>query len=358
MNVLQVIPHSYLSGASRHVLLLSRGLQRRGHRVTVVCPPDGWLPTQARAAGITVLERGMDGTRSWATILDLARLTRSEGFDLIHTHATRAAYHGLPVGWLTRRPVVATAHTLSNDPVYRRFVPRGRNRVIAVSDFIRQALLDRGAPAAHVRTVHNGTEVEPIEEDGGPDVRDELELLPDAALVGVFGHISELKGQPLLVRAIPQIVTQCPRAFFVFVGYGTPAVQEELCEAAGALGVADRLRLTGMRYDTPRLMAAMDLIAAPSQIEAFSMVVLEAMAAGKAVVGARVGGIPEAIVEGITGLLVEREPDALAAAIVGLLQNAERRGAMGRAGRERVRACFSADVMAGSVEAVYREMVD
>lgn len=359
MHILQIIPHSYLSGASRHVLLLSQSLQRRGHQVTLVCPPDGWLPAQACDAGITVLERGMDRTRSWATIRELSRFIRTDNVGLIHTHATRAAYHGLALGCLTRRPVVASVHTFTSDPVYRRFLPHGRSRVIAVSDFIRQALLDQGAPGAHVKTVHNGTEIEIKDEgeDVGRNVRDELGLPPDALTVGVFGHISELKGQPLLVRAIPQIIAQCQRAFFVFVGYATPPVRDALLEAAGAMGVADRLRLTGMRYDTPRLMAAMDLIAAPSQIEAFSMVILEAMATGKAVVGARVGGIPEAIVEGVTGLLVEREPDALAQAVIALLCDPARRDAMGRAARQRVRDCFSADVMAAKVEALYREML-
>lgn len=359
MNILQVIPHAYLSGASRHVLLLSRGLQRRGHWVTLVCPPGGWLTTQACDAGVSILEREMGGTRSWATIRDMMRVMRAEKMDIIHTHATRAAYHGLPVGWLTRRPVVATAHTLSSDPIYRRFVPRGRCRVIAVSEFIRQALLTRGAPLTHVRMVHNGTEIMAVsDKDGGRRVRDELDLPPDALTVGVFGHISDLKGQPLLVRAIPQIVALCPRAFFVFIGHATPPVREDLLRAARALGVADRLRLTGMRYDTPRLMAATDLVAAPSQIEAFSMVILEAMAAGKAVVGARVGGIPEAILENVTGLLVDREPDALARAVAALLCDPARREAMGAAGRERVQACFSADAMAANVEAVYQEMLD
>lgn len=361
MNILQIIPHSYLSGASRHVLLLSRSLQRRGHQITLVCPPSGWLTEQACQAGITVMEQRMSGRHSWTTIRDLVRTIGANNVDVIHTHATRAAYHGWPVAWLMRRPLVATAHTLTSDPIYRRIVPHGHNRVIAVSEFVRQSLLARGAPPARVRTVYNGTEILSTDsetEGKQRSVQDEQDLPPDALMVGVFGHISDLKGQPLLVQAIPQIVALCPHAFFVFVGHATPPVREDLLRAARALGVADRLRLTGMRYDTPRLMAVMDMVAAPSQIEAFSMVILEAMAAGKAVVGARVGGIPEAILENVTGLLVDREPDALARAVVALLCDPARRDAMGAAGRERVQNCFSADVMAANVEAVYQEMLD
>ncbi|MDQ2686252.1 MAG: glycosyltransferase family 4 protein [Armatimonadota bacterium] len=358
MNILQIIPYSYLSGTSRHLFLLSRGLQKRGHQVTLVCPPSGWLPEQACKAGITVMERGMNGRRSWETIRDLVRTIGANNVDVIHTHATRAAYHGWPVAWLTRRPLVATAHTLTSDPIYRRIVPYGRNRVIAVSEFIRQSLLARGAPPARVQTVYNGTEIfatEP-ETEKEPSVREELGLPLDALIVGVFGHISDLKGQPLLVRALPSIIARCPNAYFVLVGHATPPVREGLLRDAGALGVADRLRLTGMRYDTPRLMAAMDMVAAPSTMEALSMVSLEAMAIGKAVVGTRVGGIPEVIQEDVTGLLVEREPAALAQAIVALLQDPARREAMGRAGRARVQAYFSVDVMAATVEALYREI--
>ncbi len=132
----------------------------------------------------------------------------------------------------------------------------------------------------------------------------------------------------------------------------------QLKALADSEGVSDLLRFTGYRRDVQRLMKAMDVITVPSEIEAFGMVIIEAMAMGKAVVGARVGGIPEVIVEGETGLLMERTPAALAEAVVELLKDPGRRAAMGAAGQVLVSTHFTVNVMTNNMEALYREMLE
>ena len=125
---------------------------------------------------------------------------------------------------------------------------------------------------------------------------------------------------------------------------------------AAADGVAQRLRYAGVRNDVPRLMDAMDIVTVPSQIESFGMVIIEAMARGKPVVAARVGGIPELVTHEETGLLVDRRPNQLADALVSLLQDPARRIAMGIKGRERARMRFSADIMVNNIENLYCEI--
>ena len=121
--------------------------------------------------------------------------------------------------------------------------------------------------------------------------------------------------------------------------------------------MAERLRFTGVRNDVQRLMSEMDAMTLPSRYEACSMAIIEAMALGKPVVVTDAGGNPELVEDGVTGLLIERTPEALSAALIGLLADRERRQNMGEAARQRARRLFSADVMVDNVEALYHRMV-
>ena len=135
-------------------------------------------------------------------------------------------------------------------------------------------------------------------------------------------------------------------------------MQQALWEIADRDGIVDRLRFTGGRNDVQRLMAAMDVITLPSRYEACSMAIIEAMMLGKPVVATRAGGNPELIKDGETGLLIERNPDALANAIIRLLADPLGKLQMGEAARRRAITRFSASVMVNHIEALYQEMVE
>lgn len=374
MNILQVISSSRTSGAEKHLVVLSEWLRRRGHNVLVVCPPGGWLPGQLRKAGVPAVEIAMHGLLSPRTIFALRRVVRQNGVDVIHTHLTRATYLGYFAGLLAHVPVISTVHVLTRDFAYR-YLPSRNHWFVAVSDYLRQALIARGVPPARVQTVYNGTDFASDRPDLVPlgarpspfvplvpapslSVRAELGLPADAELVGQFGRVDSFKGAPLLVRAAKSIVEACPRAYFVFVGHAEPGIQQALWEMASSERVDDRLRFTGVRDDVPRLMEAMDVVTLPSQMEACSMAIIEAMAMGRPVVATRAGGNLELIVDQATGILVERTPEALAAAVVGLLQDPLRRAAMGQGGQTRARALFSAQTMARNMEGFYRQVLE
>lgn len=368
MNILQIVSSSRTSGAEKHVFVLSDRLRQRGHQVTILCPPGGWLPSQLRAAHIPTVEMAMHGLRFCSTTVNLARFVRQHKIDVIHSHLTCATYHGFLTGRLTRLPVVASVHVLTHDFVYRWLLPRRDNRIITVSEYIREALLKQGISAEHVRTIYNGTnfcsdgmdasaEPVPFAAESDLPVRAELSLPPDAELVGLFGRVDEFKGHIVLAQAARQIVQARPRAYFVCVGAVEPPMQKMLWEIAAADGVADRLRFTGVRNDVQRLMAEMDVITLPSRFEACSMAIIEAMAMGKPVVATRAGGNPELVSHGETGLLIERTPPALADALIRLLSDTTDRQRMGEAARVRAETHFSATVMARNIEALYQEMI-
>src|SRR5258708_7054973 len=110
MNILQIVSSSRISGAEKHVVVLSERLRKRGHSVCALCPPGGWVPEQLRAVGVEVIERGMHGLHCGPTALKLLRLIHERRIDLIHTHLTCATYYGYLLGRLTHLPVVSSVH--------------------------------------------------------------------------------------------------------------------------------------------------------------------------------------------------------------------------------------------------------
>jgi glycosyltransferase involved in cell wall biosynthesis len=217
----------------------------------------------------------------------------------------------------------------------------------------------RGLAGERIRTVHNGTDMDLMgaSPSSALSARAELGVPADAALVGVFGRVDEFKGQHILVRAASGIVSRCPSAYFAFVGHAEPAIQQGLWEMAGADGVSDRLRFTGVRDDVARLMDAVNVVVLPSRTEACSMAIIEAMTAAKPVVATRAGGNPELIEDGVTGLLTDRTPEAVGNAVSALCCDPERAAAMGAAGRDRALRLFTADTMAANMEALYSDIL-
>jgi glycosyltransferase involved in cell wall biosynthesis len=373
MNILQIVSSSRISGAEKHVVVLSDRLRRRGHEVLAVCPRGDWLPGQLAGAAVPTWELKFRGPHAIRCLTDVLRYVRHNRVDIIHAHLTKATYIGYVVGRLTGLPLISSLHTRTTDLVYRRLMPAPKNRIITVSNFLRDMLIAQGIPAWMLTTIYNGTEFfeagESSDEllpgaiagEAAPEplpLRAELSLPKDAELIGLFGHVDEQKGHPLLVQAARAIVRQRPRAYFVFVGKTDARMQRMLWEMASADGVADRLRYMGVRNDIPRLMDEMDVVTVPSQIESFGMVIIEAMARSKPVVAARVGGIPELITDGETGLLVDRNPAELADAIVGLLHNPGKRDSIGRQGCRHARTHFSAETMVDNIEALYGSLVN
>ncbi len=323
-----------------------------------VCPPGGWLPDRLRAAGVPAVEMPMRGPLSPTAVVKLIRLAREHHIDLIHSHLTRATYLGYFTGMLGRLPVISTVHVLTRDFAYHH-LPGRNHRFVAVSDHIRQSLIARGLPPGRVETVYNGSDIteDRIVPAGALSVRAELGLPAEADIVGLVGRVDTFKGHHILVRAAREIVDACPRAYFVFVGHADPGLQQTLWEMASAGGMDDRLRFTGVRNDVARLIDAMDVVTLPSISEACSMAIIEAMSLGKAVVATRAGGNLELVQEATTGLLVERTPEALSAAVIRILRDPGLRASMGSAGQERARAMFSVDAMTQRIESIYQSIV-
>jgi glycosyltransferase involved in cell wall biosynthesis len=353
MRILQIVSSSATSGAERHVYQLSSLLRRRGHHVEVVCPPGGWLSTQLRDQGISVFETRMKGAGWFRTFGYLLRRIRAAQIDVIHTHLTRATWFGTLAGTARHVPVVGTVHIGNHDQIYKRMA-RGRNRLVAVSNYVRGMLHGRGIPDRYIDTVYNGTDFVDIASNRAP-IHSEFGIPEDRRLVGLVGRVCEEKGHMLMVDAMKSVIRDYPDAHLMFVGRVEQVFEPVVREAIWEAGLSDNVTMTGVRHDVPRLLDSMAFTAMPSHRETFGIAAIEAMARGKAVVASRIGGLPEVVRHGQTGLLIDLRPDELAEAVSYLLSHEIEREQMGAMGRRIVEEKFTLNHMVDRLEGVYRK---
>lgn len=350
-RVLHICSDTNIGGAGRYVLsLLGRPEIADRFEVAVACP-EGQLAAALRRAGVKVLEYpGADTSFSMTALWALVGLVRSWRPHIVHTHGSLA---GRLAGRLGGARVVYTKHGLAaaeEQAVQVRSagglarwaaVRLAADRIVAVSGAVRDALVAHGADPRKVRVISGGVEMEAYA-DVGP-------LVP--GVIGSLGRLSYEKGFDLLLVAMQELDDK------VHLLLGGDGPQRERL-AAEAFGLGERVELTGFVPDVADFMGRIGLFVLPSRSEGLGLVLVEAMASGRPVVATRVGGIPEVVLAGETGLLVPPEdPVALVLAIRRVLEDPELAARMGRAGRSRAEKLFSARRMAEQTRELYLEML-
>lgn len=364
MRVVHLVIGGDVAGGQAIALRLARAARDRGDDVAFVAPEPGPFVELVRAEGMTVHLLPLRRTYQLEKALRLARLLRRENADVLHTHTLAAAnVLGRVAARLAGVPVISHLHIENHFRPATRALLRSLDnatarlcaRLVAVSEETSRAYERQGYPGGRVEVVYNGVEL-----DGGkpaPDVRRELGIPPGVPLVGEVARLCDVKGQRELIEAVASV----PEARLVLVGVDLErggAFQAELEREADRLGVRDRVLFAGRRDDAAELLGQLDVVALPSWTEGLPLVLLEAMVRRRAVVATPVGGTPEVVADGETGLLVpSRDPGALAEAIRRLLADPELRGRMGDAGHRRAAERFSADAMFRRVLELYDEVV-
>jgi glycosyltransferase involved in cell wall biosynthesis len=332
--VLLVIDSLDGGGAERYVVDLAIALRGRGWPVEVACSTGGVRAGALTDAGIPVsvllgglVKRRVSGGYGRA----LRRLVRDRRPAVVHAHlyasaaAAVVATRGLSV------PVVLTEHTEApwRDRAARAISRRVYQRVdhvVAVSSAIRDTLVGTyGVPAGRVDLLLPAT--------AAPAAAPRRATGGTAATVGVVGRLVPEKGVDVFLRAVALVSAAVPAARFVVVGDGP--LRAALEDRAVALGLAGVVTFTGFRPDAPQLIAGLDVLVVPSRSDGSPLVVCEAMAAGIPVVASRVGGLPDLVAHGDSGLLVRPEdPADLARSLVRLLRDPAAAQALGRRGRQ------------------------
>lgn len=346
-------------GTELHLLNLSAQLVKRGHSVTVACRKDGWVYNKAHEMGLKTLEATVLRQFDWTDYQKIRDWCRANQVDVLHAHwstdamvpaaAARAA--GVPVRLMTRHSPypfkTAFGRWIFTDVLY--------NRLLAVSNSVARTLKQCGVPEEKLMVIHHGTDVPAFENVtlSAAEVRAELGLQPDDVATGILGRVAPEKGHRFLFEAMTQI-DPASRVKLVVVGDGPEA--ESSKEYVRERGIADRVIFSPFRSDVNNMFNALDIVVVPSTWEEpCSAVIQQAMALSKPVIGTLVGGTPEMIVEGETGLLAPpSDAEALARAVQTLAADSALRQRMGEAGHARVIEHFSLQVMTDRIEEVYR----
>ena len=353
MRVLHVDPERGWGGGEVQVMGLIRELALRGQQATLAADPAGRIGLVAADAGIPVVPLRIANHADVRAALRLRRLVA--GHDLVHFHTARA--HAL-APWLPRtvRRIVTRRmdYVPRGGPYARLLYNRAVDRVIAISEGVRAALLRAGVEAERIRVVPSGVDVAAFD-DAAPGTRAEMRrawgIGADATVVLVVGALERRKGHAVLLDATRRLRPSRPDLRLVFCGDG--GERERLEAAAAPLG---GVVFAGFRRDVAACLAAADVVAVPSLHEGLGVAALEAMAGARPVVASRVGGLAEVVVDGETGALVPPgDAEALARAIDRLAADPSLRTRLGAAGRARVLARHTMARMAEGTLACYEE---
>lgn len=350
-----------LGGAETVVLQLSQELRARGHVVLPIGPAgrDGWMKTAFLDDGFPWHEYQLRRALDWGCAEDFARLFRELRVDVSHAHEFTASVYGAAGAQLAGVRHINTMHGFKQmtEKLQRRIALRWAFRrsaaTVAVSKdtctFLESEL---GLPPTSVTLVRNGVPERPGNRER---IRRELGLLDNELLVLAVGSLMARKGHRYLLEAIAAVDARgnVPPWRVLIAGEGAerPALEAYIREH----GLSGRAALLGNRLDVPDLQAAADVFAMPSLWEGLPLAVLEAMFAANPIVATTASGIPEAVIDGREGFLVEAgSTEALATALHRLLTDADLRHSMGDRARGRATEEFGIRVMADAYERLYR----
>lgn len=351
MNILQIISGRGVNGALTYCKFVSEQLQKFGHQVTVIGRPDSWLKSNLDPS-IKFVES--DLARKPFELKRIAKQIREGGFDVMHTHMSRAHSFGVILKLMTGVPVVATAHAHSFQVHWRL-----NDFVIANSQatYDYQRRINR-IPSDKMEKVFCFTELQRFQEVTPLNVtivKRQMRLTGDEFLVGLVGDFSPRKGHQYLFEALPKIVSEVPN--FKLVTIGRFNRNEPLVKRLRAFQLKHnlncRVKWLGYRPNVQDFMAAFDLCVVPSVIEPLGLVALEAMAAGTPVVAAKTGGLPEIVKHQQNGLLVDsKNPEQLADAVIQMARSESERLRMGENGRAMVSEKFNPIELTRQVEQI------
>lgn len=361
-------------GMKAHVLALCTGLAARGFECEIACPGDSDVVHDALEAGLVVhpvpIVGPLNPLRDPFAVLALAEVIRERRPALVHAHGSKAGLIArLAVRIAGNPPVVVTVH---NHVLYGGISPlmrwiylrlelwlsRRTARIITVSRALTDEMTGQFAiPAEKVVTIHNGLNLTPYLTGGDrAGVRARLGVPADALLFGIAARFAPQKGLDALVAAAVPVLRENANAWVVVAGDGP--LLEPVTMQARKTPVRERILFPGFETDIPGFLSALDLYVNASVSEALGIGTIEAMASGLPVVATAVGGTPEVVEDGVTGVLVPvGRPQPLTDAIARLAGDGPARRRMGAAGRERVIAEFGLDGMLDRTAAVYREVL-
>lgn len=356
VRVLKFITGFGIGGSERQTVRLVRGLTRRGADVQLACfRKQGPLLEQVRHLPCEhVVVDSFRNPRALAAFARFVAFLRREKFDVVHATGLHPNFFAVPAARLAGVPaVIASIRDLGDPwtPLERRLenaACRLAHEIHVNAAAIRDRLVREGHRADRIRVIHNA--VDRLDTPGGADPLAAMGVPPEAPVIGVVARLVRVKGIEYFLQAAARLAPRFPEARFVLVGGPIPGgepregrtYEQELHQLVRENDLGDRVLFLGDREDVVELLPRFTVSVLPSLSEGLPNALLESLSAGVPSVATRVGGCPEIVEPGVSGLLVPpADADALATAIARLLDDPELAARLAAAGRERTRSLFS-----------------
>ncbi len=372
MKVLHAVIHGEIAGGQIVCLQIIEALIREGHQALVISPTEGPFTELLRKKKIPFALIPFEKTYSFHRTFQVAWLLRKEKIDLVHSHGTvQLNVHVRLASWLAGIPCISHIHiknVFNQHPLIRqyqifldRWTSRLCCRLIAVSEETKESLIEEGIDAARIEVIANGIDSNRLKAQmNRMEVFHKFQIDPKKRLVITIGRLCPVKGQEEFLNGAKRVNSEMPDTVWMIVGKDIEfhgAYEGKLKMLARDLGLNGQVVFAGYQNDPLSLLSACDLFVLPSYIEGMPLVILEAMALGKAVIGSAIGGISEVVKDGETGILIPAgDSRALGSAMLKLLKDPKLAHKMGEAGLARVRQHFSEDQMVQHILKLYGEV--
>ena len=348
-------------GGQQQVAYLVEGMRRQGYETAVVCQPESDLERYCRDHGWACHPVRTHGELDVVAGYRVAQLCREKRFDVLHLHAAHALALGV---WakVFRAPGKMVASRRVDFHIKKNWLSRFKydnpflDRIVCISDQIRNVLLSDGIPARKLQTIHSGVDVHRF--DGvspQDDFREQLGIPPDHILVGTMAAMADHKDYPNLLHAAELVCQRSANISFCAVGSGPE--EAKIHKLAEELKLGERFVFTGFRNDVGNFLKSYDIFAHTSYLEGLGTSILDAQSVGLPIIATRTGGIPEIIDHEKSGILVSpRDPRSLADAIFELAGDASKRKRLGEAGRLSVEAFSIENTIVKNIE-MYKSLL-
>ncbi|NIM91388.1 MAG: glycosyltransferase [Candidatus Aminicenantes bacterium] len=375
-KILRIVTNSTIEpgGAANHVYYLTTKIDPERYLTTVACGGGQDLISKLNRAKIEVkviptMIRKPSFGHDFLTVLHLYRIIRNDSFDIIATHGSKAGFLGRVAAFLARAPIIVfTAHGfIFNESINRLrkklFIwmewlgSKLAHRIITVSNYDREsAVLNRVSEEDKLKTIYNGIDIDDFNEKEGNYTKKALGLKDNNMVIGSVANFFPNKGLHYLIKGISELAKRHPNLVLFLVGDGP--LRNELIAETKELNITDKVFFLGHVNNIPQVLKLFDIFVLPSLKEGFPWAILEAMAAKKAIVATEVGGVPEMIKDGESGVLVKPgDIDSLVKKTRALLIDSRLREKLGEAAQKRVAQKFTLKKMIEETESFYEELI-
>lgn len=364
-NILFVNANSGWAGGE---ISLFADLEKLDKRFTpiLLAPSEGPLVNHARRANIETiiipmhyLTRRTSPLKFINTVFMTIKIIKEKNISLVYVNDLFANQFTLPAAKLSRVPLlchirvpVTKRHILANFITYS-------NMIVCVSESVGSVFSQRLKRKGKVRILYSGIDIKKFQTNS--DLKKILDINRSEKVLSIVGSIEPRKGHKYLIEAVPDIISAVPNVKFLMIGRTeekNKPYKEELLRLIGRLGLEKMVVIVDFIEDIPNIMNTIDILILPSLEEAFGRVLIEAMAASKPVVATKVDGIPEAVIDKQTGILVPpKDSKALANAIIYLLKDPDIAKKMGIEGRKRVERFFNIEETSKKIQEIMLELL-